>query len=91
MHLKCPLGHLSKPIREQGLQSGIDSTTIKSVLYGYIPKSGEVFPHIETIFFENAAAMCIKPVSCVKTTFDCLTIEADWLRLNFPVPLKIFF
>ena len=38
----------------------------------------------EMIFLRKAAAICIRPVSWVMTTFACLTSEADWFRLRLP-------
>ena len=49
----------------------------KEAWYGYIPNTGTVFPQKENIFFLNAAAMCMIPVSWVKTTYASLMREAD--------------
>ena len=70
-----------------GQDSRLFSRMVNLVRYGYIPNAGMVLPQRLKTSFLKAAAMCISPVSWVKTYMAWRTRLADWLILNLPQPL----
>lgn len=82
IQLKCPFGQCSKPIFEHGLHDKPSTSAItiwlgNSGINGDIPNAGIVFPQTETIGLLNADAMCISPVSAVKTALHSRNNTAE--------------
>ena len=84
--LPCLLTHFRRDMRS--LSTMLDSLdlysletqrpiTLPLLRKGPKPNAGTVLPHTEIISFLKAAAMCIKPVSCVIIFFACFTMDAD--------------